>query len=246
MPSPRGQMIWPPGPSLVGTASPSRGAAPPPAEAQAPPAPESEPADTRRRRDHGRRRSDAELALNLPPQWAQAQRSVQPHPGRAPPRGAIASWLTPPVSHPAERFPPASHGPLLRGPVPLFRGGAEQQGPARVASDALGNGQGRSFSAVVRLPRSARYVTWLAESESAGCQLSRLGPAAPGVVLCDADRQRTGEPGPTTVRASEPASGLHERMRKKRVPAVIATTNKGRPMGTVTQEALGRLLSSHP
>jgi CBS domain-containing protein len=54
------------------------------------------------------------------------------------------------------------------------------------------------------------------------------------------------EPGPTTVRASEPASGLLERMRKKRVPAVIVTTNKGRLMGTVTQEALGRLLSSHP
>jgi CBS domain-containing protein len=54
------------------------------------------------------------------------------------------------------------------------------------------------------------------------------------------------EPGPTTVRASEPAKGLLERMRKKRVPAVIVTTNKGRLMGTVTQEALERLLSSRP
>src|SRR5262249_12062637 len=52
------------------------------------------------------------------------------------------------------------------------------------------------------------------------------------------------EPGPTTVRASEPAEGLLERMRKKKVPAVIVTTNKGRLMGTVTQEALERLLSS--
>jgi CBS domain-containing protein len=52
------------------------------------------------------------------------------------------------------------------------------------------------------------------------------------------------EPGPTTVRASEPAKGLLERMREKRVPAVIVTTNKGRLMGTVTQEALERLLSS--
>jgi CBS domain-containing protein len=52
------------------------------------------------------------------------------------------------------------------------------------------------------------------------------------------------EPGPTTVRPSEPAKGLLERMKKKNVPAVIVTTNKGRLMGTVTQEALERLLAS--
>src|SRR5919106_1426008 len=54
------------------------------------------------------------------------------------------------------------------------------------------------------------------------------------------------EPGPTTVRASEPAKGLLERMSKKKVPAVIVTTNNGRLMGTVTQEALERLLSPRP
>jgi CBS domain-containing protein len=54
------------------------------------------------------------------------------------------------------------------------------------------------------------------------------------------------EPGPTTVRGTEPAKGLLERMTKKNVPAVIVTTNKGRLMGTVTQEALERLLSSRP
>jgi CBS domain-containing protein len=54
------------------------------------------------------------------------------------------------------------------------------------------------------------------------------------------------EPGPTTVRTSEPAKGLLERMRTKKVPAVIVTTNKGRLMGTVTQEALERLLTSRP
>jgi CBS domain-containing protein len=54
------------------------------------------------------------------------------------------------------------------------------------------------------------------------------------------------EPGPTTVRATEPAEGLLERMRNKRVPAVIVTTNRGRLMGTVTQEALEHLLSSIP
>jgi CBS-domain-containing membrane protein len=52
------------------------------------------------------------------------------------------------------------------------------------------------------------------------------------------------EPGPTTVRPSEPAEGLLERMREKNVPAVIVTTNKGRLMGTVTQDALARLLTS--
>jgi CBS domain-containing protein len=52
------------------------------------------------------------------------------------------------------------------------------------------------------------------------------------------------EPGPTTVRASEPAPGLLERMRSKNVPAVIVTTNKGRLMGAATQEALAGLLSS--
>ena len=57
--------------------------------------------------------------------------------------------------------------------------------------------------------------------------------------------ERVMEPGPTTVRASEPAKGLLERMREKNVPAVIVTTNGGRLMGTVTQESLERLLSSH-
>lgn len=51
------------------------------------------------------------------------------------------------------------------------------------------------------------------------------------------------EPGPTTVRPSEPAKGLLERMKKRSVPAVIVTTNKGRLIGAATQEALERLLS---
>jgi len=54
------------------------------------------------------------------------------------------------------------------------------------------------------------------------------------------------EPGPTTVRGTEPAPELLERMRKKKVPAVIVTTNKGRLLGTVTQAALERLLASRP
>jgi CBS domain-containing protein len=60
----------------------------------------------------------------------------------------------------------------------------------------------------------------------------------------DAPVEHVMEPGPTTVRPSEPAQGLLERMRKKNVPAVIVTTNKGRLMGVVTQGALERLLSA--
>jgi CBS domain-containing protein len=59
----------------------------------------------------------------------------------------------------------------------------------------------------------------------------------------DTEVERVMESGPTTVRASEPAEGLLERMRNKNVPAVIVTTKKGRLMGAVTQESLDRLLS---
>jgi CBS domain-containing protein len=61
----------------------------------------------------------------------------------------------------------------------------------------------------------------------------------------DTEVERVMEQGPTTVRASEPAEGLLERMRNKKVPAVIVTTRKGRLMGAVTQESLERLLSPH-
>lgn len=55
--------------------------------------------------------------------------------------------------------------------------------------------------------------------------------------------QHVMEPGPTTVRPSEPADGLLDRMKKKNVPAVIVTTNKGRLLGVATQEALEKLTS---
>lgn len=55
--------------------------------------------------------------------------------------------------------------------------------------------------------------------------------------------ERVMEPGPTTVRPTEPAKGLLERMRKRNVPAVIVTTNRGRLLGAATQEALERLTS---
>lgn len=59
----------------------------------------------------------------------------------------------------------------------------------------------------------------------------------------DARVEQVMEPGPTTVRPSEPAAGLLERMKKRKVPAVIVTTTKGRLVGAATQEALERLLS---
>lgn len=58
----------------------------------------------------------------------------------------------------------------------------------------------------------------------------------------DTPVERVMEPGPTTVRPSEPARALLERMRNRRVPAVIVTTNKGRLLGAVTQAALERLV----
>ena len=51
------------------------------------------------------------------------------------------------------------------------------------------------------------------------------------------------ELGPTTVRGIEPAEGLLERMKSKRVPAVIVTTNKGQLIGVVTQKMLSQLLA---
>ena len=60
----------------------------------------------------------------------------------------------------------------------------------------------------------------------------------------DAPVERVMEPGPTTVRPTEPAKGLLERMRKKNVPAVIVTTKKGRLRGAATQHALERVVES--
>lgn len=52
------------------------------------------------------------------------------------------------------------------------------------------------------------------------------------------------EPGPSTVRPKEPAGALLERMKKRKVPAVVVTTKKGRLLGAATQQALERLVSS--
>ena len=54
------------------------------------------------------------------------------------------------------------------------------------------------------------------------------------------------EPGPTTVRATESAGELLQRMLKRKVPAVLVTTNEGRLVGVATQEALHRLVHRGP
>jgi CBS domain-containing protein len=56
--------------------------------------------------------------------------------------------------------------------------------------------------------------------------------------------ERVMEPGPTTVRPKEPASALLERMKKRKVPAVIVTTKNGCLLGAATREALERLVST--
>lgn len=59
--------------------------------------------------------------------------------------------------------------------------------------------------------------------------------------------ERAMEPGPTTVRTTEAASALLERMIKRNVQAVLVTTNKGRLVGVATRDALHELVHhSHP
>jgi CBS domain-containing protein len=50
------------------------------------------------------------------------------------------------------------------------------------------------------------------------------------------------ETGPTTVRPTEPAKPLYERMEKRKVPAIVVTTKKGRFLGVARREDLQRLV----
>lgn len=52
------------------------------------------------------------------------------------------------------------------------------------------------------------------------------------------------EPGPTTVRTTESAEALLERMVKRKAQAVLVTTNDGRLVGVATQRALHELVHS--
>ena len=71
-----------------------------------------------------------------------------------------------------------------------------------------------------------------------------LGRMRKGKVTGDLDSpvEHVMEPGPTTVRATESAAELLGRMTKRKVPAVLVTTNKGRLVGVATQEALHRVI----
>ncbi|MDQ3985167.1 MAG: CBS domain-containing protein [Actinomycetota bacterium] len=62
------------------------------------------------------------------------------------------------------------------------------------------------------------------------------------VGLGDASVEMVMEPGPTTVRANEPAPALLERMEKRKVRAVLVTTSKGRLVGVATQASLRHLI----
>ncbi len=62
--------------------------------------------------------------------------------------------------------------------------------------------------------------------------------AGPG----DAKVELVMEPGPTTVRANEPAAPLLARMEKRKARAVLVTTNKGRLVGVATQASLRALI----
>lgn len=58
----------------------------------------------------------------------------------------------------------------------------------------------------------------------------------------DSRVERVMEPGPTTVRTTESAAELLARMTKRKVPAVLVTTNKGRLVGVATRESLHRVI----
>ncbi len=49
------------------------------------------------------------------------------------------------------------------------------------------------------------------------------------------------ETGPTTVRPTEPAKGLFERMDKRNVPIIVVTTKKGQLIGVARRDDLRRL-----
>jgi CBS domain-containing protein len=58
----------------------------------------------------------------------------------------------------------------------------------------------------------------------------------------DSPVEQVMEPGPTTVRATESAYALLERVLKRKVRAVLVTTNRGRLVGVATQESLHELV----
>lgn len=60
--------------------------------------------------------------------------------------------------------------------------------------------------------------------------------------MSDDPVERVMETGPTTVRPSEPARDLLERMERRNVPAVVVTTSKGVLLGVAHLDGLRRLV----
>jgi CBS domain-containing protein len=131
-----------------------------------------------------------------------------------------------------------SHGLPLEGTGPHFAVAGEIADGDAVLACRIGDRLGDVARALDAVPYD--YCVVLNDHDIVLGRIRKRNLHGPD----DAAVKHVMEPGPTTVRASEPAKGLLERMRKKNVQAVIVTTNKGRLMGTVTQDALDRFLSS--
>ncbi len=58
----------------------------------------------------------------------------------------------------------------------------------------------------------------------------------------DAPVETIMETGPTTVRPTEPAKALLERMDRRKVPAIVVTTKRGELVGVARREDLRRLV----
>src|SRR5262245_60701964 len=131
-----------------------------------------------------------------------------------------------------------SHGLPLEGTGPHFAVAGEIADRDAVLTCRIGDRLGHVARALDTVPHD--YCVVLNDHDIVLGRMRQRNLHAPD----DPAVEHVMEPGPTTVRASEPAPGLLERMRNRNVPAVIVTTNKGRLMGAATQEALARLLSS--
>jgi CBS domain-containing protein len=74
-----------------------------------------------------------------------------------------------------------------------------------------------------------------------------LSPAEMAAIAAAAPRrtyaEQVMEPGPTTVRPSESAEALLERMARRDVPAVLVSIAQGRLLGLAYQEDLRRLVA---
>jgi CBS domain-containing protein len=73
-----------------------------------------------------------------------------------------------------------------------------------------------------------------------------LGRLHPNAVRGDLEKlvEELMEPGPTTVRPSEPAAPLLERMEKKNVGGILVTTAKGKLLGVALQQDLRALVGT--